>query len=1844
MEDLVKKIGHRIGEVSDRAVRSLYSKLSSGLATILEILEIDEGKVAALLLHWINERQSQADIQTLNSGLKLCLEISQSAEGYNSLIDLQAVEFFNSYYKYVPTSLQSTVTSILNTLISPSFTPTPKDNTDIIPAPPLDHIPKPKLQLPSPNETIIDPCEFPPVLLCESDEKIIFDINVTIKFGNSPEMIDACKELELRVVKDFPVYCLLQHADLIKSLVSLVRVSTQKKVFEVSSAALDVLKGIIRKLRYYNARIARPESRPVGQVPKKIITKNEYLEISVPCLKNEPWELGTPGPTLSSLSAIEYILTEVPMDTFQVLSSVLDIWKESNWAFSSLFKYPKIISKILDQLSSNIFYHTEKSNTMDYPESNLYIKHMINIAAKILLMLPPKQISSCITKNSSISNYLADFLIFQGEKCEELLPYLEEIDPNMVAQYKYAEKCIKALENYKTMKQILLCEKVLPIANLSVFHKALEFFENTMPVLEFENNSKIPSAVLDLNCYSLYLEINSTVDPKKAECQGLLLGLLSSTIPSVVLSTLDAILDGLSTDTPLFGLASGTSRKELLKKVVQQAEVLSILIIKHQNLRIIMKVMENPEDYSLLLPYYTILQSISDDSFESILYLITLSTPAIQPLRFIRDLFSKNNSRRAIASIVLKNTNTPEGIQSEWKSVQNNVWDKDSADPLSGLSSNPELDSTPVPKNTLNQEEIINLLNIYRSTTLEINLKVSAAEQIILHLLAGIEYENIIEEVINSACNSLENDTDDRYIKRLISKSLQILVLIALKYQSKAKKIYMASVKFVCSLVPYVFSSYDQIRHYSMYLLFVLVFSAHTPRNKFVQAEVFTLVPQGNDKQYTVPILSSLCAGFHTPFPVQVLVPEFYPGSSFLKYWECVPSSPRVRNYVLKKKALQIDSDVVLDSWGKKLSLAENHQQMYEICHSWASLISVSDSPDLTARFLSTKSELLGCLLGILRVPPTNSTEDQLHISLQKALNSIISVPCASKPYLEFVQAVSHTLQKSCIPFLSDLSEIASRKPLIISILTLLQSSLPYHGNNITPDTVLIALTKFQLEPGPSSLISVLYNILSNIDDITLVESILKTLIVIIDHPQLLVTLDIKTSPVCQTQIKQIIKLGISKIVTVTNPTTFVYKSAAKCLLQLVNRIPELVELDSYMWTIRLTEDRDAEVRLLAWSFLCLKSMESYTLHSSVLDISLEVVFGLADCFGVKTQAAKYLCSLVEVLLNTEDHPHKQSILTSLYQFGVISYIKQMLYDNSGPPEYFGILITLLHSLLLMDTKKVLSICLQIDIWDAILRLLRPGSLIERSENETRKPYKGLFVIEYEEVLISLSSLLGFITNVIRIDIQILDYLLESSHLLGYCVSWIEEILSKFDHKVERAYSRGLLGVVNCVHMCVFKSSKAFKHLSEFSYQSVVKVLDCCRSKDLKLALARLMTSTLPSIPPEKSDGLVLHLISLYKDENSLSEQKDITKALTSLLLYDHDAKTVAISTGFQDYLLEQGLKTLNVIQNLEIQKKKKEEETNLSKDLIDIIVLYKMWAANSNPAKIILSSKDNKIGSLYRLLFNCWSMGLRKEELLKAILETICTVISGSEEAKKSCAVVQDNRQSLLSFIIQYISRPNSASETCFYLSLKVLGSLCSCKESRQLLIKSKYPQGLANRLVKEWNEIKNPEIVPSKSPFIIEFLATFAFFSEGQKVIGSIGGIVDILIEVLDRSYKSTISYEIVENSLLLLRNLSFCPANKLQIMANQQGLPIILSYISSPSQKPRLRKLASSALWALLYHYQKFKGILGKEQVLLELESVYKEVSRDAERVKDKETASDLKTVSENLNYILKICLNP
>lgn len=329
MEELIKKLAKPIAEISDRAVLTINSKLSNRVTTIEELLEIENSIIAGLVLHWINERQTHANINTLHAALKILQDIALVPKGHYSLVTLGCIEFLNSYYNHVPTSLQTVVSGILNSLVTPSFKPIerqvpifssePEIPTNIYPSSELPTFIKPKQHSKihiddSQPISIQEHCEYPPVLLCDSDEKLLFDICVLIKFGNTEEMIESCNDVQYSILLNYPVDSLLQRPDIIRSVVSLANAALSKGAFEVTHKALKVMESILIKLDNFSSQINKAEYRAASCTPKKALIPVEHIGISVPCLKNEQWEVGTPGLTLSVLAACELIITGIPLN------------------------------------------------------------------------------------------------------------------------------------------------------------------------------------------------------------------------------------------------------------------------------------------------------------------------------------------------------------------------------------------------------------------------------------------------------------------------------------------------------------------------------------------------------------------------------------------------------------------------------------------------------------------------------------------------------------------------------------------------------------------------------------------------------------------------------------------------------------------------------------------------------------------------------------------------------------------------------------------------------------------------------------------------------------------------------------------------------------------------------------------------------------------------------------------------------------------------------------------------------------------------------------------------------------------------------------------------------------------------------------------------------------------------------------------------------------------------------------------------------------------------------------------------------------------------------------------
>jgi len=54
------------------------------------------------------------------------------------------------------------------------------------------------------QQVLKEPCELPFIFMSEQDEKMLFDLSVSLKFGNAQTVFKSCSVLQTRYLQDFP--------------------------------------------------------------------------------------------------------------------------------------------------------------------------------------------------------------------------------------------------------------------------------------------------------------------------------------------------------------------------------------------------------------------------------------------------------------------------------------------------------------------------------------------------------------------------------------------------------------------------------------------------------------------------------------------------------------------------------------------------------------------------------------------------------------------------------------------------------------------------------------------------------------------------------------------------------------------------------------------------------------------------------------------------------------------------------------------------------------------------------------------------------------------------------------------------------------------------------------------------------------------------------------------------------------------------------------------------------------------------------------------------------------------------------------------------------------------------------------------------------------------------------------------------------------------------------------------------------------------------------------------------------------------------------------------------------
>jgi len=293
-------LDHPLNEIRERAIKSLALKLSGHLVSCSELITAHPEIIGTILV-WINERQKTAPPELLQSSIQILKSIAEDEEGRQIECKYGCVEFLVEYRKFAPhfisTDLDTLIAMLLKTrrhvIVEPIPEPIPvKPNQEkIIKKDPFEGVSsntnkKSPLKEEKRNPEI---CEFPYIQLSEQEEKMIFDLNVVIRYGDPSTCIKACEQLDY-ILDDFPIEIFLQRTDLLKNM--LYRLENEKE-FAFQQFAVPVLFKFAEKLkRAYNifeSSFSRPSQLPALEKLEHKVAK-VYLEGTYPAVFSSQYE------------------------------------------------------------------------------------------------------------------------------------------------------------------------------------------------------------------------------------------------------------------------------------------------------------------------------------------------------------------------------------------------------------------------------------------------------------------------------------------------------------------------------------------------------------------------------------------------------------------------------------------------------------------------------------------------------------------------------------------------------------------------------------------------------------------------------------------------------------------------------------------------------------------------------------------------------------------------------------------------------------------------------------------------------------------------------------------------------------------------------------------------------------------------------------------------------------------------------------------------------------------------------------------------------------------------------------------------------------------------------------------------------------------------------------------------------------------------------------------------------------------------------------------------------------------------------------------------------------------
>eukprot|EP01022_Parablepharisma_sp_SALTPOND_P015390 TRINITY_DN2169_c0_g1_i1.p2 TRINITY_DN2169_c0_g1~~TRINITY_DN2169_c0_g1_i1.p2 ORF type:complete len:707 (-),score=74.22 TRINITY_DN2169_c0_g1_i1:4568-6688(-) len=513
-------LDHPLHEIRERAMKSLSLKLQGRLIPPSELVAKYPHAVG-LILMWINEQQKTASPESLSSAIQILKAFAEDEEGRQVECKYGSVEFFSEYRKFAPSFLAKDLDMLISSLLKTRrhmVIPEPPVQTSAQPVPPAIKKESP------PTERSKEPCEFPMITLSEAEEKVIFDTNVVIRYGDANAAVKACEQLGA-ILEDFPVECFLQRSDLLKTLMH--RLENEKE-FPFHRFAVPVLMKIVEKLRtayrIYESSFSRPSELPALEKLEHKMAR-VYLEGAYPTAFYGEYEKTQPTGYTNKVS-IDSMSQLVALGTIgkgsvkamkdsNKIGSVILLYKKvleavkENYAFESERVMKEVLVPICQAFVEVIQIYGITEMCQDY--MNHPILHAMIYLCEYMEGVTVRNCYRVVPKFYSALEEAVFFDVFEQEQMEVLKKVMEICNPSVVEslnKVQMIKEAIKYTAEYQQEKQaeaLARRERGVVLKSVEDVENALKYLGQLIICLEFYSTRDSLLEEIVLKCIKIII-------------------------------------------------------------------------------------------------------------------------------------------------------------------------------------------------------------------------------------------------------------------------------------------------------------------------------------------------------------------------------------------------------------------------------------------------------------------------------------------------------------------------------------------------------------------------------------------------------------------------------------------------------------------------------------------------------------------------------------------------------------------------------------------------------------------------------------------------------------------------------------------------------------------------------------------------------------------------------------------------------------------------------------------------------------------------------------------------------------------------------------------------------------------------------------------------------------------------------------------------------------------------------------------------------------------------------------------------------------------------------------------